>query len=82
MKSAIPREIVNSCGCFEEDDRRARGKWLVVSDEFRHCRNLEIVEPADESAFDALGEKFFHPVFTNRYFFHTPILPINPLLHP
>ena len=60
MKSAVPREIVNTRGGFEEDDRRARGSWRVTSYKLRDLRNFEIVESADKSAFDALGEEFFH----------------------
>jgi hypothetical protein len=58
MKAAIPREIVNPCGGFEEDNRRARRLRLLSCNTARHRRNFEIVEPADKSAFDALGEKF------------------------
>jgi len=82
MKSAVPREIVNPRGGLEEDDRRARRLWFLARNFSRHRRDLEIIEPADKSAFDALGEKLFHPALTNHYFFHNLILPTNPLLHP
>ena len=57
MKPAVPREIVNAGGGFEEDDRRSLGGRRVTGDEFRHARDLEIVEAADESAFEALDEE-------------------------
>jgi len=60
MKSAVPREVIDACGCFEERDRRARRRRRVASYELRHARDLQIIEPADESAFKALSEEFFH----------------------
>ena len=60
MKSAVPRKIVNASGRFEEDNRRTRGSWRVAIYELRGSRDLEIIESADKSAFDALGEEIFY----------------------
>jgi hypothetical protein len=60
VKPAVPGEIVNPGGGFEEDDGRARSGRRLTSYELRQARDLEIVEPANESAFEALGEKIFH----------------------
>lgn len=57
MKAAVPREIVNACGGFEEDDGRAFGGWRLAGDEPCHPRDLEIIEAADQSALEALGEE-------------------------
>ena len=59
MKSAVPREIVDASGCFEENNGRASGSWRVASYEPRNLGDFEVVESADKSAFDALGEEFF-----------------------
>ena len=72
MEAAVPREIINPCGRFEKYDRRARWRWRVTDDEFSYACNFEIIEPADKSALDALGEKFSKHghrdlVFGNRY---------------
>ena len=40
VESAVPREIVNACGGFEEDDGRACGKWRETGDVFRHRRDF------------------------------------------
>lgn len=60
MKPAIPREIIDACGGFEEDHWSPCGRRRVTGDEFRDARDLEVVEPAHESAFEALGEEFFY----------------------
>jgi hypothetical protein len=60
MKSTVPGKIVNASGRFEEDNRRVRGSWRVASYELCDSGNLEVVEPADKSAFDALGIKVFY----------------------
>ena len=59
MESAVPREVIDPCGGFEERDRRAGSRRRATSYELRHTRNLQIIEPADESAFEALSEEFF-----------------------
>jgi len=58
VKAAVPREIVNACGGFEEDDGLSLRGRQVTSYKSRHARDLEIVESTDESAFEALGEEF------------------------
>ena len=59
MESAIPREIVNACGCLEKNNGRALRGWGETGDMFCHARDLEIIKPADKSALDALGVKIF-----------------------
>jgi hypothetical protein len=58
MKSAIPREIVDAGGSFEEHDWLTSCGWRVTGDKFRDMCDLEIVEVADKSAFETLGEEF------------------------
>ena len=70
MKSAVPRKIVNASGCFEKNNRRAIWLRLFAEHFARQRCDLEIVEPAHKSAFDALGEELFHAVLTNHYFSH------------
>ena len=60
MKSAVPREIIDPCRGFEERDRCTRWLWLLTGNAPRYARYLQIIEPADESAFEALGEEFFY----------------------
>ena len=60
MKSAIPREIVDAGGSFEEHDWLTSCRWRVTGDKFRDMCDLEIVEVADKPTFEALGEKIFH----------------------
>ena len=59
MKSAVPGEIVDASGGFEENNGRASGLGFLTGNLSGNTRNFEIVEPADKSAFDALGEEFF-----------------------
>jgi hypothetical protein len=68
VKSAVPRKIVNARGCLEEDNRRAIRMRFFASHFARHGSDLEIIEPADKSAFDALGEEFFHPALPIIFF--------------
>jgi len=58
MKSTVPGEIVNSRGGFEEHYRRAVNWRRVTSYKFRHARDFEVIQAADKSAFEALGEEF------------------------
>jgi len=58
VKSAVPREIVNPGGGFEEDDRLSLRRRFLARNMPRHRRDLEIVESADQSALEALGDKF------------------------
>ena len=59
VKSAVPGEIIDASGGFKENDGRACGSWRIASYEPRNLGNFEIIESADKSAFDALGEEFF-----------------------
>lgn len=58
MKAAVPREIVDAGGGFEEEERRAGGDRRLPGDPFRHAGDLPIVKPADDAAFEALFEEF------------------------
>ena len=60
MKAAVPREIVNAGGGFEEDDGLSLRGRRVARYETRCARDLEIIEAADESAINSLLEKFVH----------------------
>src|SRR5215216_1486845 len=64
MKTTVPRKIINARGSLEKHNRCARRTRRLASDAFRQARDLEIVEPADESAFDALGEEFVEHRFS------------------
>ena len=64
MKSAIPREVIDPCGSFEKDDRLTCCRWRVAINESCHAGNLEIVEPADKSTFEALGVEMFEHTFS------------------
>lgn len=55
MKTAIPRKIINSRGSLEKDDWLTCRRWRAAGDKSSDARNLEIVEPADKSTFEALG---------------------------
>jgi hypothetical protein len=59
VKSAVPREIVNACGCLEEYDGLSRCGRREAGHASRDARDLEIIQPADESALEALGVKVF-----------------------
>jgi hypothetical protein len=59
MESTVPREIINPGGGFEENDWLTACEWRAADDEFREAGNLKIIEPANQSTFEALGEKFF-----------------------
>jgi len=58
VKSAVPGEIVDAGRGFKKDYWRTRGDRLTASHAARDRRNLEIIDPADQSAFKVLGEKF------------------------
>ena len=60
MECAVPGKVIDACGGFEERDWRARGLWLLTGNAPCYTRDLQIIEPADESAFDALSEEFFY----------------------
>ncbi len=60
MESTIPGEVIDPCRGFEEDDRRAARRRRVTGDESRYAPDLQIIEPADKSAFEALLEEIFH----------------------
>ena len=66
METAVPGKIVDAGGRFEENNRRARGRRRLASQARCSTRNFEIIEPADESAFDALGEEIIeHSIVPN-----------------
>ncbi len=60
MESTVPGEVIDPCGSFEKSDRRAARRRRVTSDESRYASDLQIIEPADKSAFEALFEEIFH----------------------
>ena len=60
MKSAVPGKVIDAGGGLKKNDRLARCGRRVTGDKLRRLRHFEVVEPADKSAFDALGEKVFH----------------------
>ena len=64
MKSAIPRKVIDTCRGFEENDWRTVRLWFFAGHLARHGCDLEIIESADESALDTLGEKFFQHGFS------------------
>lgn len=66
MKPAVPREIVNARGRFEEDDGRALYRWRVARDKLSHADYFEIVNSADKSALDVLFEEFSHERHTTE----------------
>lgn len=66
MKTAVPREIIDTSGGFEEDNRCIRWWGGMTGDASCDPRNFEIVEVADQSAFDALCEEIFeHTIVHN-----------------
>lgn len=58
MKAAVPRQIVDSGRGFEEDNGSARRSGRLMGNTFGNTCDLEVIQPADESAFDALSEEF------------------------
>ena len=58
MKATIPGEIIDPGRGFEKYDGRPGRRRRLADDTFCQARNLEVIQPADESAFDALGDKF------------------------
>jgi len=58
MKSAVPGKIIDPGGGFEEDDGRACRRRRLARNFFCDLRNFEIIEPADQSALDALFVEF------------------------
>jgi hypothetical protein len=59
VKTAVPGEIINTGGGFEEYDRCGRRLRVLAGYAPRHRRDFEIIQPADQPAFDALGVKIF-----------------------
>jgi len=79
MKPTIPREIINPCGGFEEDDWLAHCGRRTAGDEFRDTCYFEIVEVSDKPAFEALSIELFHgfcsvfptrQIMSSHNFFH------------
>ena len=58
MKSAVPGEVVDAGGGFEEEERRAGRDRRLPGDPFRHTGDLPIVKPAGDAALEALFEEF------------------------
>ena len=58
MKTAVPGEIIDSRRSLEKDNRCPRRNRRLAGDAFGQARDLEIVEPANQSALDALSEEF------------------------
>ena len=67
MKPAVPGEVIDPRGGFEEDNRRARRRRGVANNALCHARDFEIIEPADKPAFDSLFEEFFYHLDSKRY---------------
>lgn len=59
MKAAVPGEIVDARRCLEKNDWRTRWDRFAPRNSSRHGCNFFIIEPADQSTFDALGEELF-----------------------
>ena len=59
MESTVPGEIIDPGGGLEEDNRRTGRGRRLAGNAFCHARNLAIVQPTDESTFDALSEVIF-----------------------
>lgn len=70
MEGAVPREVINAGGGFEEDDRRTLGGWNLLGNATCHFPNLEIVEMAFDSARNMLGEEFRKAIY-HRVEFYT-----------
>jgi len=68
MESAVPRKIIYACGRFEENDWRAIRRWFLTRNFPRNRCDLKIIEPADKSALEALGEKFIQGIHYQSLF--------------
>ena len=96
VEPAVPREVVDPRRCFEEDDWRAHRLRGALHHLPRHIGNLQVIQPSDESAFNALREKILEPAnhcsllsnicslfpLTTHYSSRTPISRANPRPHP
>ena len=62
MKTAVPGEVIDTCGGFEEDNRRAL-RWRLSA---RHLPgdgcDLSIVKTADQSSFETLDKEFVESI--------------------
>ena len=58
MKATVPRQVIDPRGGFEEDNWCARRRGRLTGNASCQARDFKIVEPADESALDALREEF------------------------
>ena len=70
MEAAVPGEIVDPGRGFEEYNRRALSRRRLTGNKFCEPSNFEIVEPASETAFEALYVKF------SNHDFQVPFSPI------
>ncbi len=62
VKTAIPGEVIDACGGFEEGNRRAACRRLPAGHLPGEGCGLSIVKTADQSAFEALGEEFIESI--------------------
>jgi hypothetical protein len=60
MKSAVPGKVINAGGGFEKNNGRAVRLGFLPGNLLCDTGNFEVIQPADESAFDTLGKKFLH----------------------
>ena len=58
MKTAVPRKVVDPGRGFEKNNGSTRGGRRSSDHSFCDPRDLEIIEPADEAALNALFEEF------------------------
>ena len=80
MEAAVPGEIVDARGGLEKDHRRARGGRFAPRHLPSHAGYFEIVEPADQSAFDALFIEFSKHLisaYSSEMGSQSPILSVN-----
>jgi hypothetical protein len=54
MEAAVPGEVIDPGRGFEENDRGAGRRGGLSSHALCDTRDLEVVQPADEPALDAL----------------------------
>ena len=65
VEPAVPREIVDSRGGFEEDNRRACSLRCAQRNLICHVGDFQVIQPSNKSAFNTLREKIFKPA--NHY---------------
>ena len=85
MKSAVPGKIVDACGCFEEDDRRA--VWLQALCEPPSAPHDAILRLLSLRTSPRLmrwvkNSRAWDSPLPIIILSHTPVLPANPPPHP